>query len=374
MVTAVWEVCLRMENKLNIKVNIALNGTQKTTLDLIRIIAAMFVMLGHSFSYYQITVFKDQTYFPYIQNIGVVMFFLLSGFLTAFSITGKNKEHQYSFSLFFKHKAIRIAKEYIPGLALIAIIDFISILVNKDGYSYYGAFNITQFIGNALMLHNMGPNSILGRWFIPFGSGRPLWTLAVEWWLYMLYGAVYISLSNKVKLSLSKEIVFGIIVFMVCDYLITGRGNGLGFVFALGVLSYFFYELISMHTAMILFVLSCLLYIGYGIVYKEAYTVYSFIILWLVFCSAIKIGRILGTAQNLRRNSILAFVSKSTFMLYLIHYSIIDLIYTSKMNCRLCIKFFAGIIISLIISFSAFYIFGEKDAIGRLIRELEKKL
>ena len=360
-----------MENKLSIKADNTLNGTQQTTLDLFRIVAAMFVLAGHSFSFYQITVFKDQTYFPYIQNIGVVMFFLLAGFLTAFSIARKNKDHQYTFSSFFKHKAIRIAKEYIPGLILIAVIDFISILINKEGYSYYGSFNITQFIGNAVMLHNMGPYGILGRWFVPFGSGRPLWTLAVEWWLYMLYGAVCISLSNKVKLSLSKVTVFIVIVLMVCNYLITGRGGGLGFVFALGVLSYYSYALISKYTAMIVFVLSCLLYVGYGLVYKEAYTVYSFIILWLIFCSAIRIGGC--TAQDSKRNSILAFISKSTFILYLIHYSIIDLIAHSGMNCRLCIKFFAGIIISLIISFSAFYIFGEKDVIGRLIKELKKK-
>ena len=279
-----------MENKQNIKGNNALNGNQQTILDLFRIIAAMSVMVGHSFSFYHVTVFKDQTYFPYIQNIGVVIFFLLSGFLTAFSIAVKNKQHQYMFSQFFKHKTVRIAKEYIPGLILIAIIDAISIFVNKEGYSYYGAFNIKQFIGNALMLHNMGPNSLLERWFIHFGSGRPLWTLSVEWWLYMLYGAICIYLSNKNRLSLTKLVIFGGIVFMVSGHLIAGRGSGLGFVFALGALSYYCYDLVRQSTAIIVFVLSCLLYVGYGFIYKEAYTVYSFIILWIVFCTAIKIG------------------------------------------------------------------------------------
>ncbi len=55
--------------------NKVLNGTQQTILDLFRIVAAMFVLVGHSFSFYQTTIFKDQTYFPYIQNIGVVVFF-----------------------------------------------------------------------------------------------------------------------------------------------------------------------------------------------------------------------------------------------------------------------------------------------------------
>lgn len=267
-----------------------LNGRQQTILDVFRITAALFVMVGHSFSFYGCTIFKDQTFFPYIQNIGVVIFFLLSGFLTAFSLSKNNKDHSYTFFDFFRHKSLRISKEYIPGLVIIAVIDAISIIVNGDRYSYYQAYNIKQFAGNALMLHNMGPYSFLGRLFIPFGSGRPLWTLAVEWWLYMLYGALFLSISNKRNISMPQVLVLGVIVFMSSDYIITGRGSGLGFVFALGVLGYYCYNLISQRTALITFVLAIVLYLVYGVMIKEAYTVYSFIILWLVVVSALGIG------------------------------------------------------------------------------------
>lgn len=347
-----------------------LNGYQQTILDAFRIIAALFVMVGHSFSFYQVSVFKNEEHFPFIQNIGVVIFFLLAGFLTAYSLEKKNRDHQYSFKLFFRHKFVRIAREYIPGLMFIAIIDFISIILNKERYAYYGAYNLIQFFSNALMLQNMGPLSLLGRWFIPFGSGQPLWTLSVVWWHYLLYGFLYISIANKEKLTLSKLAVFLIIVFMASDYLITGRGNGLGFVFALGVIGYYCYGLISQSVAFLMFILSCLGYLLYGLIFKEAYSVYSFIMIWLIFCSAIKSGEI--RQRYMKRNSILAYISKSTFMLYLIHYSVIDMIFVTDVNCSNSVKFVLGIIISLIISIGAYFIFGEKNMVSPMINNIKR--
>ncbi len=325
----------------------ALSGTQQTVLDLFRIIAALFVMLGHSFSFYQCTVFKDQTYFPYLQNIGVVLFFLLSGFLTAYSLNKNNYNHKYTFEIFFKHKMSRILKEYIPGLVLIALIDGVSIAVNGERYAYYQAYNIKHFVGNVLMLHNMGPNSILGHFFIPFGSGRPLWTLPVEWWLYMLYAALFLSISNKLVISVPRVMLFGMIVFMSCNYLITGRGAGLGFVFLLGVIAFYVNSLLKYETAMLVFVCSCMLYMIYGAIYKEAYTVCSFIILWLIFVSTLKIGEG-STERKSRRNPILCYLSKSTFMLYLTHYSVIDLfVRLNSSSFSIVTRFSLGIIVSV---------------------------
>lgn len=334
--------------------NTALDVGQQTILDLFRITAAIFVLGGHSFSFYQCTIFKDQTYFPYLQNIGVVMFFLLSGFLTVFSLEKHNMNHQYTFSKFFRQKAYRIVKEYYPGLLMIAIIDAISISMSGSLYEYSQAYSVKQFVGNALMLQNMGPNSILGRFIIPFGSGRPLWTLAIEWWFYMLFGSLYLSLSNREKVSLPKMFLFGLILFMSGEYIITGRGGGLGFVFALGVLSYYIYRLISRKTAIFIFACSSMLYILYGVIFKEAYTVYSFIILWLVFTASIRMG---SNGVRQKRNSALAFVSKSTFMLYLVHYSIIDLLVHTNLSGCYQVKFWSGIICSVLLSLVGHYVF-----------------
>ena len=71
----------------------SLSEGQKTILDIFRITVALFVLFGHGFSFFQCTIFKDQSYFPYIQNIGVVLFFLISGFLTTYSLEKNNNNH-----------------------------------------------------------------------------------------------------------------------------------------------------------------------------------------------------------------------------------------------------------------------------------------
>ena len=348
--------------------NADLDVGQQTILDLFRITAAIFVLLGHSFSLYHCTIFKDQTYFPYLQNIGVVMFFLLSGFLTVYSLEKHNMNHQYSFSRFFQHKAYRIAKEYYPGLLIIAIIDAISISMNGSLYEYLQEFSVKEFIGNALMLQNMGPAGILGRFFTTFGSGRPLWTLAIEWWFYMLLGSLYFSLRNREKVSLSKMLLLGLFLLMSSAYIIAGRGGGLGFVFALGVLSYYIYKLISRKTAKFLFACSFMLYILYGLAFKEAYTVYSFIILWLIFTSSIRMG---SNSVCQKRKSVLSFVSKSTFMLYLVHYSVIYFLVISNISWCYQAKFWVGIICSVLLSLVGHYVFG--DLLCYKIKRNEKR-
>ena len=333
----------------------SLSEGQKTILDIFRITAALFVLFGHGFSFFQCTIFKDQSYFPYIQNIGVVLLFLISGFLTTYSLEKNNNNHNYTFSKFFSHKASRIYREYIPGLVIISIVDFISININGDRYMYYNAYNIRQFFSNLFMLQNMGPYGILGHYCIPFGSARPLWTLSIEWWIHMLFGSMFLVLKNKERITIINSIIIGISILMCAEYIITGRGAGLGFVFAIGVLSFYLYKLIDQRLAWRCLFLSIILYIAYGLLYKEAYTVYSFLILGLLFCSTLKVADVFGN----KRSTFLAFISKSTFMLYLVHYSIFDLLVNSDIIVNNNEKFLIGIICSSIISLFVCWVFRE---------------
>lgn len=345
-----------------IKMNTKLTARQQLLLDIYRIIAAFFVIAGHSFSYYQISILKNQDIFPYIQNIGVIMFFLLSGFLTTYSLKRKNESNDYSFYLYTRHKTLRIIKEYFPGLVFIAIIDFVSININNN-YSYFNAYNYKQFLGNLFMLQGTFVNHIPGLEFIPFGSGRPLWTLAIEWWFYLIYGFLFLTISNNKPLSLRGGLISSLLFIMPIDYFISGRGNGLGFVFGLGILAFYIYDLIETNLAKIIFPASCIIYIVYGFFYKEAYTIYSFFILWISFCSLMKIGKSCTKFKERDRNPIISYISQSTFMLYLIHYSIIDLIFNLTLSINNYIKFLSGIIISIVMALIMYYIFGKKNAL-----------
>ena len=109
-----------------------LSYSASNSLHLLRIVAAWSVLLGHSFLFYQISVFKNQDYFPYIQNMGVVILFVLSGFFTMYSIERK-KLLVYDFKSFFIEKVSRIGVPYIAALVVVCIIDFINITKNTGG-------------------------------------------------------------------------------------------------------------------------------------------------------------------------------------------------------------------------------------------------
>ncbi len=98
-------------------------------LDIFRIIAAWAVLIGHGFSFFTISVFKDQTYFPYIQNIGVNLLIMLCGFFIAHSLSCKLYENKLSFKDFLIEKACRIGLAFVPALILVAVIDKIIISI-----------------------------------------------------------------------------------------------------------------------------------------------------------------------------------------------------------------------------------------------------
>lgn len=205
------------------KINMELDRRQRLFLDAFRITAAMMVLLGHSLGYYQYTIFKDETYFPYWQNIGVVMFFLLSGFLNTYSLERRNKDNQYSIKNFIKHKSIRFYREYIPGLICIVSIDAIFIQCNPKNYHYYSALNIKQFIGDLFFLNGSKIGDLLG--IIPLGSGRPLWTLAVEQWFCILFGIIFLTIINEKVINLKRIMLVLVLLLQSVSYLIGGRGG-----------------------------------------------------------------------------------------------------------------------------------------------------
>lgn len=339
-----------------------LSGFQQTYLDVYRIIAAFLVLVGHVFSWYGISVFKNEQYYPYLQNIGVVMLFLLSGFLTAYSLEKKNKNHLYTCKSFARYKLIRILREYLPALFCIAIIDRISILCSRDAYSFYSAYNPIQFLGNLLMLQGTSVNSIPGLNVIPFGSARPLWTLSVEWWFYLIFASVYLAISNNKKINLKDIGIFIILLIMPLDYYIGGRGNGLGFVFFLGIIGYYIYNNLEYIVSLCLFVISCLGYVLYGCICKDAYTPLSYLIMSILFCSGLSLCGY--NAKCKERNYVLSLMSKSTFMLYMLHYSIINLIWTMGIISGVYKKSLLSIVISILVSTAVYYIFGKRDWIS----------
>lgn len=316
-----------------------LSQTNSNILHVLRIGAAWMVLLGHSFSFYHMTPFKDQSYFPYIQNIGVVILFELSGFLTVYSLYNKNRSHDYTFKSYVKQRACRIGRGYIPALFLILLVDFVSILINGDNYRYYDEFTIRNFLGNVLMLQNI---PVAGAYVTTFGSGRPLWTLSIEWWIYMAFGSIFLILANKRKVAWKELLFLGIALVTPLHNLTGGRGNGLTACFLLGVFAYFVYDKLQIKHNFFAVAVAIAFLLVIGIYKKEAYSMMFFMSVFLVLITLLNWGR----NKEGRNCKVISFLSGYTFMLYLIHYSIIDFILRWDIPVGNVCKIFLGIILS----------------------------
>jgi len=341
-----------------------LTGRQQTKLDIFRIAAATLVLMGHSLSFFELTIFKDQTYFPYIQCIGVVMLFTLSGYLTAYSLERNNINHDYEIKDFFLHKVKRIYREYFPGLLLITFIDIFAIKINGQNFTYYDTFNMKYFFGNLFMLQGTGVNHIPGIEIYQYGSGRPLWTISLEWWLYFLFGIFFICISNKRMINWKNGIFLLITIFLTIDYL-----RGVAIPFIIGIIAYYCSDIIPQRLAQFTFPASILVYIYVEHYVIDAYTISSYIIMGFIFISFIQMGK--GREEE-KRNPFISWVSKATFMLYLIHYSIVDMLF--YMDCSLGnrTRWALSVIISIALSAAMYYIWGYKISIFSVVEKKYK--
>lgn len=336
-----------------------LNGRQQSFLDAFRMCAALCVLVCHACVFSGIPHGIDGQIFFVIGDLGVVMFFLLSGFLSAYTLESKDVDRNYSFSSFVRHKLKRILWEYVPALLFVAALDAISIRLNGANYRYYDDFNLKTFFGNLLFLQWTLPNRLPGVSILAFGSAKPLWTLSLEWYFYLIHGLLFLTIRNRSELRLRECAVLGYALLLPIEYLIGGRGGGLGFLFALGALGYYAFDRISNRTAMLLLPLGIVLALCYCALKMNAYSIYVFLFLWLVLCAGL---RLLSGPTQKKRGRIAAWLSGSTFMLYMLHYSILDFVFCSDFLPSNEGKLAVGVLLSLLISGGMYELFGRRLA------------
>jgi peptidoglycan/LPS O-acetylase OafA/YrhL len=170
-----------------------LTEAQRVYLDFLRATAALAVLAGHA----------GKIFYPggklansHSEMFGVLVFFLLSGFLISFSVFQKYHHPEYRFTEYFIERFCRIYCAFLPALAFVAFIDQWS--KTSPIYLWRDQFNGVTALGNVLMLQEFPLFQIVRRlgvahtvWFThTFGSAGPFWTISIEWWIYMVFGAI----------------------------------------------------------------------------------------------------------------------------------------------------------------------------------------
>lgn len=177
-----------------------LNPGPSAHLDLIRAVAAWAVMCGHlralffvDFAQLQSPSFLLKTAY-FVTGFGteaVLVFFVLSGFLISSAIFGRLAKGSWSWRDYAIDRASRLYVVLIPGLLFGFLWDKLgsTIFASSGMYSHP-----LQSFASAVVQNRMGGGTFVGNLLFlqtivcqPFGSNGPLWSLANEFWYYVLF-------------------------------------------------------------------------------------------------------------------------------------------------------------------------------------------
>ena len=234
--------------------------TSKTTtiqfkwLDLIRGLAALAVFSGHL----RILIIKDTPlsqldvlgkgvfFITGFGHIAVDIFFVLSGFLIIKSIHESFFKNKFSVGGYANNRLSRLWVVLIPALILGLIFDKLGVKYYSDTLYYSGQF---KYFYHQALAFKLSPKIFLGNLFflqtiiVPtLGSNGVLWTLANEFWYYLIFPFFYFSLLTKIKLPyrLSLFLIGVLLLFFV------GKEISLFFLLWLGGgLSYIIYNKVN---------------------------------------------------------------------------------------------------------------------------------
>ncbi len=153
----------------------------------------------------------------------MIVFFVLSGFLVAGKLAERTLNGSFDLGSYVIDRLSRIYVPLIPALGFSAVVVWI------DG----GSVSFKEFLGNLLGLQEMFCDN--------FADNEPLWSLAYEFWFYILGGAIATLLTAKRggRLPAMLIMLLGFCVFARLDawllfvwclgavgYAIAGRTNG----------------------------------------------------------------------------------------------------------------------------------------------------
>ncbi|OUL29875.1 hypothetical protein BV372_22535 [Nostoc sp. T09] len=150
-------------------------------LDLVRVVSAFSVTLSHS-SYLTYTgEFKE--YFLWAGHPAVMIFFVLSGYVIAFSSETKHSH----FSSYFIARLVRLYPVYIFALILVPILDFFG---QTNAPEIYARYTYSDF-KTLFLIHFFFLQETDLFYKIKYFSDGPLWSLSYEFWFYTFFGLLY---------------------------------------------------------------------------------------------------------------------------------------------------------------------------------------
>ncbi len=192
---------------------VAVPSGQSLFFDLARGLSSQLVLVGHSLNVAlpaSLMVagadgfLEARSGLPYLQNFGVLVFFYLSGFLITTIVTRKSGKPGYGMPDFLADRFARIFTPLLPMLALVWLIDNLVFAGGANSaYTDVNAgfgdllLNATMLAGNPALSFVAQRTGLAWLSATSFGTADQLWTVIIEWWIYIAFGIGFFVLVRR---------------------------------------------------------------------------------------------------------------------------------------------------------------------------------
>lgn len=301
-----------------------ISDSLSTRLDIARGLAALFVMLGHLrggfFLAYNSLDVSSQNPFNYIAffitRTGyecVIVFFVLSGFLVGGSYLSDFMQGKNDIKKYLVNRFSRMYVVLVPALLITIVINML--LIYLDLKEMVQNFNFKSFIGNLFFAQNIFVRS--------FGGNSPLWSLANEFWYYILWPLVLYFITMKATRVIK---IFLILSVSVILYFIAPDVIRLFPLWIIGALLRFIPDtrFIKRKSFGIIAILLFIIMVAYSNIYKNYTGEYGVAI---SFAMIIAYWMYNKTLINKKIKTWSEKLASFSFSLYAIHYVLLNIIF-----------------------------------------------
>ncbi|MEY3399204.1 MAG: hypothetical protein RL220_1798 [Bacteroidota bacterium] len=175
-------------------------------LDLVRVVVAQIVVVTHCADILGEVNYPADRFFAEWGAIAIVIFFVLSGYVIAYSTLRRIQSggDAYGFRDYFLERFVRIYTTLLTGMVFLGLLSLVAYFVWQTPLS---TVKWNDAIGNVLMIVNHPVliqlrKSVDASWigffeFKYWGGSLPVWTLSIEWWMYMCFGWILLAKSRS---------------------------------------------------------------------------------------------------------------------------------------------------------------------------------
>jgi len=188
------------------------DSSASVLLDVLRGTAAILVMLGHwkdlfFVNYGNLAGHKAALLIPYLVagagHQAVVVFFVLSGYFIGGTVLSSVRRERWSWTDYLLRRCARLWVVLVPALLLCVGWDALGIHLGNAPLAYHGLVK-TSLLPN--VVQNLAPHVFFSNLFFlqtiftpALGSDGALWSLAYEFWYYMLFPLAFFALRSATR-------------------------------------------------------------------------------------------------------------------------------------------------------------------------------